>query len=288
MQNINDNPTISEIDSIVISGGGIHGIMVLGALQHAMDDNVVNLSNIDMFVGTSIGSIICYMLILGIYPTEIIYRIIQNKSSLSDVSIVNIQKFINMEGAISFTPIQNILEHVTLEKTGTLFTMKSLYERYKKKLVCVTYNYSLKKIEYLSYENYPDLPCILACSMSSAIPAIFNKCIYNDNYYIDGGIHDNFAIDFPIHNGKKYPIGFNIEYQYKDFEKYEKFHIYLYELYKIAINACAMNKCKIFENNAKIIKIVPDSMNPLWSVDYDIINILDMFSKGYVQYTDNG
>jgi len=158
--------------------------------------------------------------------------------------------------------------------------MKSLYEKHNKTLVCVTFNYSTKQIEYITHENYPDLPCISACTMSCSIPIIFEKFAYNGHYYIDGGIYDNLALHYPYSKGKEYPIAFNIQYAHEDFETLEKFNVYLYELYKIAINAGGKYKCELFKDRALIIEIQPKHINPLWS-NNDVIDLLDMFSDGY-------
>mgnify|MGYP000965335501 CR=1 FL=1 len=272
---------MNEIDSIVISGGGLHGIMILGALQKALDENLFTMSHIDLFVGTSVGSIISYLLIIGLYPTEIITYIVKHQDELNTMAIkFSMMKLFKLEGGISFSYIQNLLEHITLEKTGTLFTMKSLYEKYKKELVCVTFNYTKNQIEYITHENYPDLPCILAIKMSCSLPIIFEKCMYNGNHYIDGGVYDNLAIQYPL-NLSKYPIAFNILYMYSDHLEHLKFNVYLYELYKILINSGSHYKCELFKDKAKIINIKPGSANPLWSSTISIGDMLDMFSNGY-------
>lgn len=276
------NDNVHPHDSVVLSGGGIYGVLVLGALQHCIDSNILDLSKIDLLVGTSIGSIICYLLILGFYPTEIIHLLIKHRQQLDNLTVFNLVKLYNLEGGISFIGIQQLLERITLDKTGTLFTLRSFYEKYNKTFVCTSFNYTLKKVEYISYLNYPDMPCILACTASCAIPIIFERCVYGDNLYIDGGIHDNLAIDYPIlQHDKKYPLAFSIEYNYHTFEPSEKFHLYLFELYKIAINAGAKNKCDIFKDKVKIIQIKPFINHPIWWNTDNIIELLDMFSDGY-------
>jgi predicted patatin/cPLA2 family phospholipase len=273
---------MTEHDALVISGGGIYGILVLGALQQCIDINTLDLTKIDLLVGTSVGSIICYLLILGFYPTEIIHLIIRHRQQLDSLTSFNLVKLYNLEGGIQFTGIQQLLERITLDKTGTLFTLKSLYEKYDKTLVCSAYNYTLKKVEYISHQTYPDMPCILACTASSSIPIIFERCLYGDNCFIDGGIYDNLPIDYPILQcDKKYPLAFHIEYNYRPYEPCEKFHFYLYELYKIAINACANNKCEIFKDRANIIQIKPNLEHPIWWNMDNVIELLDMFSDGY-------
>lgn len=273
----------ADNDCIVISGGGIHGVMILGALQSAFDSNTIVMKKIDMLVGTSVGSIISYMLVMGMFPTEIIANLIKYKDELCDITMkFNMMKMMKLEGGLSFLNIQHMLEKITLHKTGTLFTMKSLFEKFNKTLVCVTYNYTLRKTEYITHENYPDLPCILAIRMSCSIPIVFERCMFNDHHYIDGGVYDNLAIQYPITNGKKYPIAFNINYVYNiQKDDSTKLHVYMYELYKILINSISQHKCEIFKDRVKIVDIKPPTVNPLWNADLTIIELLDMFSSGY-------
>lgn len=275
-----------ENDSIVIAGGGIHGVMILGALQNVFDSNIIDIKKINLLVGTSVGSIICYLLVLGMFPIEMITNLIKFKDELCDVSMkFNMMKMMKLEGGLSFSNIQQMLEKVTLNKTGTLFTMKSLYEKFQKKLVCVSYNYTLRKIEYITHDNYPDLPCILAIKMSCSIPIVFERCMYNDYHYIDGGVYDNLAIQYPFNEGSKYPIAFNINY-ISNIQKDDnlKLQVYMYELYKILINSISHHKCEIFKDKVKIINITPSTANPLWNSDLSIIELLDMFSNGYNSY----
>lgn len=275
------NDDMKDINSIVISGGGLHGIMILGALQKALDENKFSLTNIDLFVGTSVGSIISYFLIIGLYPTEIITYLVKHQDELNTMAVkFSMMKLFKLEGGISFSYIQNILEQITLEKTGTLFTMKSLYDKYNKELVCVTFNYTTNQIEYINHENYPDLPCMLAIKMSCSLPIIFEKCMYNNNHYIDGGVYDNLAIHYPL-KFDKFPMAFNIQYMYSDHTEQLKFNVYLYELYKILINSGSHYKCEMFKDKTEIVNIKPGNANPLWSSAISIGDILDMFSNGY-------
>lgn len=272
------------IDAIVISGGGIYGAMVLGALQYCIDKGIVDIAggHIDMFAGTSIGSIICYLLVLGLFPTEIIHLLIRHRRHLESLASFNLVRMYNLEGGISFAGVQSVLERVTLDKTGTLFTLKSLHERSGKMLVCTAYNYTHKRIEYISWKTHPDMPCILAIQASCAIPVVFGRCVYGDSCYIDGAIHNNLPIDYVIMDGgKKRPLCFNIEFRHGTFRNDEKMHVYLYELYKIAVNAGGSSKCEIFKDRALIVHVRPRHNHPVWWNPDNITDLLDMFSDGY-------
>ena len=52
------------IKTLCLSGGGTKGICYIGAIENLESNNYLNLKNIDTFVGTSVGSIISFFLIL--------------------------------------------------------------------------------------------------------------------------------------------------------------------------------------------------------------------------------
>ena len=45
-----------------------------------------------------------------------------------------------------------------------------------------------KKEEYICYKTDPDLSIVTLICMTSCIPVFFKPILYNDNYYIDGGM----------------------------------------------------------------------------------------------------
>ena len=60
---------MAKIKNLVISGGGVSGIGFLGIIKYLDDHNII--SNIETYVGTSIGSIICLLLLIGYKHNEI-------------------------------------------------------------------------------------------------------------------------------------------------------------------------------------------------------------------------
>ena len=59
------------MQTIVISGGSINGIICLGALQYLINNKL--LDNITTFIGTSSGSMTGFLLSIG-YIYEYVYR----------------------------------------------------------------------------------------------------------------------------------------------------------------------------------------------------------------------
>ena len=75
-------------------------------------------------------------------------------------------------------------------------TFKELYEKTNKKLKIFTTNYTKTKSEMFSYETTPDCSVILAIRMSISVPFLFTPVEYNNCYYIDGGLTNNFPIRY--------------------------------------------------------------------------------------------
>jgi predicted acylesterase/phospholipase RssA len=191
---------IPEYDTIVMSGGGIKGIGLLGSLQYLADKQ--RLSLIKKFVGTSIGAIIAYFICIGYSPIELMV-ILNTKKIIEKIGkSIDILSLIHHGGAMNFYILQEILEEMTLRKIGQLLTLKQLYEKYAKHLICCSYNYNKRESEYLDYNSYPDLPCITALRMTSNLPFLFYPFYYNKQLYIDGGIINNFPISILNTNDK--------------------------------------------------------------------------------------
>jgi predicted acylesterase/phospholipase RssA len=182
-----------SFDTIVISGGSVKGSALLGALYYVFSK--CDISNIKNFVGTSVGTIIIFLLSIGYTPLELmIYLCTHGHEFTSKMSNVDVLKMVAGNGATSFAPVQEELEKLTIEKIGKLPTLRDIETKFGKKLVLCTFNVTKHETEYLSADNHPDLPCITAIRMSCNIPLIFEKFMYNNNLYVDGGISDNFPI----------------------------------------------------------------------------------------------
>lgn len=184
-------------DTLVLPGISIHMTTLLGALDVLYDRKKVQ--SVNTYIGTSSGAICGYLLALGYTPIDIFVHLCVSPM-LHELGNVNLINMISGKGAVDFFIIRKKLEEMTLTKVNEFLTLKQLYDKLGKTLVCCTYNLTKKKIEYVSRLNYPDLPCTVALQMSANIPLVFSDFKYFNNYYIDGGILDK----FPIHESLKY------------------------------------------------------------------------------------
>lgn len=261
-------------DTLVISGGAIKGILSIGALHYVYKKDFEK--SITTFVGTSIGAFICYFLILGYTPLELIVYICTH-SIFENMTEFNINKLISGNGAISFSKIQETLEKMTLEKEGQFHTLKSLYEKFKKKLVCCSYNSSLEREEYISYENYPDMPCLVALKLSAALPIVFEECRYLNMTFIDGGIVNNFPIEYVKNTDNALCI---ITPFVKKEGGYKNILDHIYDLVFIPINKLLENKLKSPPKNCDVIVLISEQIK-FFNFNVGVKEMLDMFSTGY-------
>lgn len=267
-------------DTLVLSGGGVKGFYLLGGLQAAFD---VGLSeNLKTYIGTSVGSIISYLLAIGYTPIEIVVAVYSN-CFLEKIKFFDLVTMINGNGATSFSSINEALETLTLNKIGKFLTLGKLKEEFGKTLICVTYNTTVCVTEYLGPENYPDLPCLTALRMSSNIPLVFERFKYMDNYYIDGALSD----EFPILKGSEigeHVFGLYLQISEKNLKDVPEDGLVSYFIRLLHIPSLQLNKYKIEtidKNKCTIIPISTEDMQDTIEFNVNSKKRLEMFSAGY-------
>jgi predicted acylesterase/phospholipase RssA len=266
-------------DTLVISGGSMNGLGVLGALQYLKDNNMLN--ELRNFVGTSAGSIICYFLIIGYTPIEVMVYICTNQKLFDNLKTVDFIKATKGDGAISFALISDIIEKMTIDKVGRPLLLKDLKETYGKTFVCTTFNLTKNCLEYITNESHPDMPCISAIHMSCNIPVIFEPYKYGDCLYVDGGISDNFPVDMGEKIGNRV-VGLNINTAEPIVFGSINVMEYAYKLLIIVLNECVKYKIEHSKETTDIIEIKSaDKMVKMFDFDIDSKAKLSLFSIGY-------
>lgn len=189
-------------DIVVFSGGGVRLASTLGAYQYAIDGELV--SNVKVYIGTSMGALISIFLGVGVRPIDIL-SILMKFDIYGAVEPACLLNFMTKYGFFTTDKMYNMLVQC-MQKYGVdpHITMKQYFVKYGKKLTFVTYNITKDKCEYISYENYPDIPCAVAGCLSACIPLYFMPMEYNGCKYVDGAVYNNFALDYAVN---LYPSG---------------------------------------------------------------------------------
>jgi predicted acylesterase/phospholipase RssA len=184
---------------IILSGGGVKGIAFIGAIKALEQKKLI--SELNTLVGVSVGSIISLVLVLG-YTSSEMSMILKNMPLVfhDDISILNIFSTYGVNNAQSLTHfIKQMFTYKNIDPDITFF---DLFNITNKDFIVVVTNLSKYRTEYLSYKTAPDLKVIDAIRMSINIPLYFDAIKYNNDYYIDGGVTDNYPVNPLFSNGE--------------------------------------------------------------------------------------
>ena len=193
------------IKHLVISGGGPTGIKSLGILKELWDQSFWNITDIQTIYATSAGSLISLLLILEAdintitnyvlnrpwheaYPLDIsqIFDMYKNKGFYGN----NITE-------IFFKPF---LDSKDLPLT---ITMQELFEYSGIELHVFSLEINDFKICDISHKTHPKLSVLTAIHMSIAIPIVISPVCLENKCYIDGGMINNYPLQYCLDNDPK-------------------------------------------------------------------------------------
>ena len=211
------------IKHLVLSGGGPAGFSIYGAVSNLSKENFWNLKNIENIYGTSIGSFVGVVLLLG-YEWNVLddYFMKRPWNEVVNIEPVMFIDAYKSKGILDKSYIKECIKYLfTAKNLNEDITLKELYEFSNINLYLYTTeinNDIMEKIE-LSHHNHPELSVIAALSMSMAFPFIFQPICNNNKCYIDGGLLNNFPLNDCItkHKCKEDEIlSFKIEWILED------------------------------------------------------------------------
>jgi len=180
---------------LVLSGGGMKGISFVSAL----DTLNVDVSSMQSISGTSIGSIIGLLLVIGYTPAELI-RVLKETDfkSLHDISYKNFMKDYGLDtGKNLMLWLIRLLEPKikSVSYDYRQVTFEQLHARYAVQFNVTGVQLNTHTLVYFNYKTSPDMRVLDAIRISVSFPFIFTKCAYKGDVYTDGGVLDNFPVD---------------------------------------------------------------------------------------------
>jgi len=205
---LEDNIKKNKINTLCFSGGGIKGFSFVGALEKLIEANIINLDEITLFVGTSAGAMLAFLLNLGWTIKELKDFVLNfNFSKLTgEIDSINFfEKFGIQDGERIKLLFIKFLKSKLNKKD---ITFKELFELTNKKLIIVGTNLTKGCEATFSVDHTPDFSVIIALKISCSIPIIFTPVKINDEFFVDGGLVNNFPINYC---SKKSTIGFYVK-----------------------------------------------------------------------------
>lgn len=265
---------MKEYDTLVLSGNSTNAIVTLGALQYLVDVNV--LRNVKTFIGTSSGAIVSLLMMIGYQPLEILTYICVNKVYRSMVRF-NISNMLLLgKPLMSFEPIKNCIDTLIIDKLGFVPTMKDLEKIHGKKIIFPTYNLTDERREYISSETHPNLSITNGIRMSSNFPLVFEPFIHEGKEYLDGGLVDNFAVEYASDMGGTC-LGVMTNNQMKHVKESKGNLEFLCKIFQIFITTVTNDK--ISRTKCDIIPL--NFPYNFFNFESTNLELMEMFDKGY-------
>lgn len=177
-----------QIDNIIFEGGGGKGPAHAGFLLALAKYNMYN--KVKRVAGSSIGSLIAFMVALG-FGAEEIKEIVLSSNGINFIDFTGeyIKKFARSLLKKKFPTRENITFaelHTELVKGNT--KIKDIY---------ITGADILNQtLDIFSYETTPDMSIIKAVHISMALPFVFLPVYHRDTIYMDGGAFCNLPFLF--------------------------------------------------------------------------------------------
>jgi NTE family protein len=262
--------------TLILSGNATNAIVTMGALQYFYDKKM--LDNVKKYIGTSSGSILSLLLIIGYTPLEIKTFLCIEKPLKSLSQKVNLSNLLLLgKPVLCYEPIKNSIETLILNKIGFIPTMKSLQEHFHKTLIVTTYNLSDNCREYISADSHPDLSVVHAVRMSSSYPLMFEPYRHEQKLYLDGGIVDNFPIEY-LQEADEVRLGIITTNPDKKYDEVPNSLDLFWKLFQVFIQTNTNDKIKRCEN-CDVVKLQVDSF--FFNFDTPNSEIIEIFDRGY-------
>ncbi len=184
--------------ALIIGGGSIRGIAVLGVFYRLNR----YFKNIETIYGNSIGSVLGFLMCLGISPLKTFTFCL-----METIDTFNIASISWLDGKLRWglwdisSWKNKLINFIKSEGKNPSLTFMELYKQSGVRLVVPAGNITEFIGVYFSPETHPNDEVLEICMLSSNLPGVFTERMYNGDFYVDG-----FTVaDFPIKEAlKKY------------------------------------------------------------------------------------
>uniref|UniRef100_A0A6C0JRY0 PNPLA domain-containing protein n=1 Tax=viral metagenome TaxID=1070528 RepID=A0A6C0JRY0_9ZZZZ len=167
--------------TIVLSAGAEKGVGMLGILHRLIVNKKISLTQIDNFVGSSVGAVICALLTINKTPIDILFDIV---------------KLLPMSCSKEKNKIYSLLENHFKN-----LTFLDLFNSTKKNLVITSFNILERKSEFYSYKVSPNKNVFEALKETISIPFCMEESFNQSS--LDGSL----CTPFPIKHCKNENYG---------------------------------------------------------------------------------
>lgn len=267
------------IENLVFSGGGTKCICFLGVLKYfeetGLDKYIKNI------IGSSGGAIFSLVFILD-YSYNDLEKLIVNLDFeiLKDMSGENLINFFQCYGLDTGNKIEHLIK-LLISKKGFNedITFLDLYNKIGKSLIITGTCVNKQCTEYFDYKNTPNMSVYKAIRISMSIPIIYNKVEYNSYTYVDGGVSNNYPIDF-FENELSKTLGFLILSDGKnEIIDINSIDTFMYYNLLILSSSIDYNKYKLYQKNTVKLSCSYSNLKFNLSTDDKMSNINESYNR---------
>lgn len=263
--------------NICLSGGGIKLLSFIGTLKYLFNEKYIFYNKIKKLIGVSAGAIISFLLNIG-------YTIQELEEFATNFHFSKLLPEINSENLLF---LYGFDKNIQLNRLFTLLlknkynindiTFIQLFEKTNIHLQIGISNITDNQFELWDYNNNPHMSVITAVSISCNLPIVYQPIKINNKLYIDGGLLNNFPVNFIPKNQLKYTISIASDSKYPD--NFNNVFEYLGKI--IFIIASNNDKIRIANFKNKLDIIVIKSKDNLLNFDIDKKTIISRIEYGF-------
>lgn len=261
-----------KIINLVLSGGGVKGIVMLGALK-ALENNgmLINIKAISM---TSVGSLIGALYVMG-YKVDDLYEFL-SILDISKMKSLQPSRLLSQFGLDDGKKLMMVVEKMLEAKNfSPNITLLELYEKTNIKLYITGTCLNDKKVYYFSHESNPNMQLKIAIRISTSVPLWFIPVEYEGNIYVDGGCMENYPISV-FKNELEATIGIHLASEKPQIKSIDNLESFLINLLQCFEEGAELKAVCGYEKNT--VQLNTSNMSPF------NLNVSDDFKKEMFEF----
>lgn len=188
------------IDTLVFSGSSTKASIFVGVLRALFKQNIItpSLEGINHIICCSISMLLSVYLLLEIDISIIECCLMTGKfENILNMDNLHINNLFDSYGLFDNEILCSLIKNLLKEKFNKDdITLQELYDIKPILLSVKCINISKSCAEYINKDTNPNLSISKLLKMTTCIPLMFSPVIYNDDYYIDGGLTGSYPVEF--------------------------------------------------------------------------------------------
>jgi len=265
------NKKVKKIrDTLVLSGGGLKGISQLGALHCLKQNNLLN--DIRTIAGTSVGSMVGLLHIIGYQPLEVFnfLRMVEMKH-VKKLDPMNIIAKYGLDDGVRMMLVLRKL--ITAKKFDPEMTFNDLNRMTNINFIVTGTCINEKKVYYFSHITFPNMLVLQAIRISISVPILFTPVLFENKVFVDGACIDNFPIHLFEHRMENV-IGIHVA-DYRNVTEIKFIDQYIVNVIQCLLEGVTHRDTLLFSKHIVCIKCLIDNND-------DKTDVYKLFDDGYL------